>query len=138
MTSSVHRTCTFRGTVSPLDFAAVMGSDWALARQVEAGVTSTYPDYAAAVATLRSQVGARDSAAWSATIYDAWLASLTPVWDPHGDEFPPYMRSSSWAAKSHQTGFGSYTELKHDTILYAKEGIAEGEMETPAGRASRR
>ena len=122
---------TNRGTVSPLDFAAVMGSDWALARQIEAGVASTYPGYAPAIASLRAQVGARDSAAWSATVYDNWLDSLTPVWEPHGDEFPPYMRSDGWDAKGHQTGLGSYTELKHDTILYAKQGIAEGEMEPP-------
>ena len=122
---------TSRGTVSPLDFAAVMGSDWAYARQVEAGVASTYPSYGPAVANLRAQVGARDSAAWSATVYDAWLESLTPVWDPHGDEFPSYMRNDGWVAKGHQTGFGSYTELKHDTILYAKEGIAEGDMKPP-------
>ena len=48
---------TNRGTVSPLDFAAVMGSDWALARQIEAGVASTYPGYAPTVASLRAQVG---------------------------------------------------------------------------------
>ena len=41
------------------------------------------------------------------------------------------MRNNGWAAKGHQTGFGSYTELKHDTILYAKQGIAEGDMEPP-------
>ena len=120
-----------RGPVSPLDFAAVMGSDWALARQAEAGVTSAFPGYGPAVATLRTEVGARDPAEWSATVYDAWLESLTPVWDPHGDEFPPYMRSNGWAAKGHQTGFGSYTELKHDTILYAKQGVAEGDMQPP-------
>jgi len=120
-----------RGTVSPLDFAAVMGSDWALARQVEAGVASTYPDYGPAVANLRTEVAGRDAAEWSATVYDAWLDSLTPLWEPHGDEFPPYQRGNAWAAKSHQTGFGSYTELKHDTILYAKQGIAEGDMEPP-------
>ena len=126
-----HPNVPLRGTVSPLDFAAVMGSDWALARQDEAGVPLAFPSYGPAVASLRSEVGARDSAAWSATVYDAWLESLTPVWDPHGDEFPPYMRSNAWAAKGHQTGFGSYTELKHDTILYAKQGIAEGDMDPP-------
>jgi hypothetical protein len=126
-----HPNVVGRGTVSPLDFAAVMSSDWALARQVEAGVSSTYPDYGAAVASLRTEVAGRDPAAWSATVYDAWLDSLTPLWKPHGDAFPPYQRSNAWAAKSHQTGFGSYTELKHDTILYAKQGIAEGDMEPP-------
>ena len=35
------------------------------------------------------------------------------------------MRSEAWAAKDLQTGLGSYTELKHDTILFAKQLVAE-------------
>ena len=34
------------------------------------------------------------------------------------------MQTGAWAAKAHQTGFGTYTELKHDTLLYAKLGFA--------------
>jgi hypothetical protein len=40
------------------------------------------------------------------------------------------MRAPAWAAKSLQTALASYTELKHDTILYAKQGSA-GEGEGP-------
>jgi hypothetical protein len=34
------------------------------------------------------------------------------------------MRTPAWAAKSLQTALASYAELKHDTILYAKQGSA--------------
>ena len=44
---------------------------------------------------------------------------------PHGSAFPDYMRSDAWAAKDLQSGLGSYTELKHDTILFAKQLVAE-------------
>jgi len=36
------------------------------------------------------------------------------------------MRTEAWAAKAHQTGLGSFAELKHDTILYTKQAAAEG------------
>jgi hypothetical protein len=39
------------------------------------------------------------------------------------------VRTTAWEAKSLQTGLSSYTELKHDTILYAKQAFAaEGEV----------
>ena len=56
---------------------------------------------------------------------DAWLYALQPMWAEHGTAFPDYMRSDAWAAKDLQSGLGSYTELKHDTILFAKQLVAE-------------
>jgi hypothetical protein len=35
------------------------------------------------------------------------------------------MQSAAWEAKAHQTGFGSYAELRHDTILYTKQFVGE-------------
>ena len=119
-----------RARVSPLDLAAVFGSDWALARQDAAGETA-YAGYSDAVAALRETAMARTAEDWGGTIYGAWLYALQPTWLPHGDAYIPFMRTDAWAAKSHQAGFGSYTELKHDTILYAKQGVAEGDMEPP-------
>ena len=41
---------------------------------------------------------------------------------------PDFMRSQAWARKSLNTALGSWTELRHDTILYAKQSVtAEGE-----------
>jgi hypothetical protein len=53
------------------------------------------------------------------------------MWQPHGSEYPEFMQGPAWDAKAHQTGFGSYTELKHDTILYTKQAVAEGGDEEP-------
>jgi hypothetical protein len=64
-------------------------------------------------------------------VYDAWLYAILPMWQPHGTEFPDYMRSEAWAARAHQGGFGSYTELKHDTVLYSKQAFAEGDAPLP-------
>ena len=116
---------------SVLDVAAAFGSDWALARQEAAGVLTTYPEYTARLTTLRDLVAERPLADWGGTVYDAWLYAILPMWQPHGTEFPDYMRTASWAARAHQAGFGSYTELKHDTVLYTKQAFAEGDAPLP-------
>ena len=73
----------------------------------------------------------RPLADWGSTVYDAWLYAILPMWLPRGTEFPDYMRTDVWAARAHQGGFGSYTELKHDTVLYTKQAYAEGEEPLP-------
>jgi hypothetical protein len=44
------------------------------------------------------------------------------------DGAPDFMKSRVWARKSLNTALGSWTELRHDTILYAKQSVtAEGD-----------
>jgi hypothetical protein len=112
---------------SVLDVAAAFGSEWAYDLQREAGVHAAYPDYEPQMTTLRALVSDRSGADWAGTVYDAWLYAIAPMWSPHGLAYPDFMRTETWAAKAHTTGFGSYAELKHDTLLYAKQAFAEGE-----------
>ena len=109
---------------SVLDLAAAFGSDFALDIQDEAGETD-YPNYPEQMAAMRAAVESRQDEAWGGTVYDAWLAALEPMWLPHGLAYPDYMRTPAWAAKDHQTGFASHAELRHDTILYTKQFVAE-------------
>ena len=74
---------------------------------------------------MRDAVAARPDEAWGSTVYDAWLAAIEPMWLPHGTAFPDFMQGDAWTAKDQQTGFGSYAELKHDTILYTKQAVGE-------------
>ena len=116
----------------PLDLASVVGSDFADGVQNAASEPATYPDYERKVAELREATAARTIDQWGETVYSGWLYALQPEWVmPHPDAFPPFMRTTAWESKSHNTGFASYAELKHDTILYAKQGIAEGEAPEP-------
>jgi len=44
------------------------------------------------------------------------------------DRAPAVLRTREWARKSLNTALGSWTELRHDTILYAKQSVtAEGD-----------
>jgi hypothetical protein len=117
--------------VSSLDVAAVLGSAPAEEVQRAAGEFD-FARYGEQLAALRELVDEREPAAWAGTVYDAWLSTLQAIWSPKGEAFPGFMRGEAWAAKSLQTGLGSYAELKHDTLLYAKQGFAaEGAGEEP-------
>jgi hypothetical protein len=108
-----------------------MGSDWARGIQEAAGVPEEYPDYSARMTAMRSLVAERPAGDWGSTVYDAWLYAILPVWQSHGSAFPDYMQTAAWAARAHQAGFGSYAELKHDTVLYSKQAFAEGDAPLP-------
>jgi hypothetical protein len=110
---------------SPLDLAAVLGSDFAYQVEQKAGASS-YANYDSQIAKLKQAVADRPAADWGSTVYDAWLYALQPLFVPHGDQFPDFMRTPLWAAKDLQTGLGSYAQLKHDTVLFAKQFVAEG------------
>jgi hypothetical protein len=117
---------------SPLDLASAFGSKFAFALQRNAGQTE-FQNYTSQMMAMRQAIADRPDEAWGRTVYDAWLAAIEPMWLPHGAAFPDFMRGRAWTAKAHQTGFGSYTELKHDTILYVKQAV--GEMGDAGGGA---
>ena len=60
-------------------------------------------------------------------IYNGWLWVLEAVWSRKEsmEGYPRFMQNEAWHDKSIQTGLGSYAELKHDTVLYAKQPVAE-------------
>ena len=117
--------------VSALDLAATFGSE--LARDRQLATESGYDRYTDQLDAMTDLVAERRSDDWAATVYDAWLAAIAPQFEPHGSPYPDFMRNDAWAAKALQTGLGSYTELKHDTVLYTKQGSAgEGEGPEPA------
>jgi hypothetical protein len=114
-----------RNLPSAVDLAAAFGSAFAYGVLQDAGETD-YANYDTQLDALRTAVAERPPAGWGSTVYDAWLYALEPMFAAHGEEFPDFMRSQVWAAKAQQTGLGSYAELKHDTILYTKQAVAEG------------
>ncbi|MBI3648817.1 MAG: DUF3160 domain-containing protein [Actinobacteria bacterium] len=115
---------------SPLDLATTFGSDFASGIQKQGG-QSKYLHYDEQIQKMTGLVAARTQADWGASVYDAWLWALQPSWVAHGKAFPDFMRTKAWAAKAHQSAFGSFTELRHDTILYVKQSTAEGESPPP-------
>ena len=58
---------------------------------------------------------------WTKNLYYLWLYSLLPLLIDPGEGYPAFMQSEAWVDKQLMTALGSWTELRHDTILYAKQ-----------------
>lgn len=115
-----------------LDVAAALGSDTAYAILEAAGHTD-YKNYSENMQALKSYLANAPETVWTSSLYSRWLYTLTPLLTQKGEGWPAFMQTAQWSAKSLETFAGSYAELKHDTVLYAKQAMAEmggGEMPT--------
>ena len=108
-----------------LDVFAAMGSEEAYNLLDEMGETK-FPNYSEQLEKVRNMIIPLGIEIWTQNLYWDWLYSLQAVVAPKGDVYPPFMRTIFWAHKDLHTALGSWTELKHDTILYAKQVMAEG------------
>lgn len=107
-----------------LDVPAALGSESALNILTEAGETD-YAGYSDQMSGLREKLAGAESDIWTNSMYSAWLNSLRPLLIPKGEGYPTFMQQESWLHKNLNSFLGSYTELKHDSILYAKQAMAE-------------
>lgn len=107
-----------------LDVPAALGSDLALEILEEEGVAD-YAGYSENMEKLKESLSEENDILWSASLYANWLNTLRPLLDVKGEGYPVFMQSKEWNKKNLECFAGSFTELKHDTILYAKQVIAE-------------
>jgi len=116
-----------------LDVLAAMGSDEAYTILDEMGETQ-YENYDSQMSKVKTEVAGFGLDSWTQNLYWTWLYALQPVFEPKGTQYPAFMQTQAWLRKDMQTALGSWTELKHDTILYAKQVMAEmggGENDEP-------
>lgn len=107
-----------------LDVPAALGSDVAKDIVLEAGA-DIYPNYEEELDKLRDSFNNADEGLWFASLYSQWLNTLRPLLNEKGEGYPSFMQSVEWTKKTLETFTGSYSELKHDTVLYAKQPMAE-------------
>jgi len=63
---------------------------------------------------------------WTQNIYWSWLYTIKSLFKTtNATGYPMFMRNTDWSKKQTQSFLGSWTELKHDTLLYAKQSYAE-------------
>ncbi len=107
-----------------LDLFAAMGSARAYQLLGDMGDTAyeRYPEQMQKMQAWMSGLGVSD---WTETLYNTWLYTFHPLIEVPGDGYPDFMRSEAWLDKQLNTVLGSWAELKHDTILYAKQVYAE-------------
>jgi hypothetical protein len=103
-----------------LDVMAALGSEQAYEILDQMGETA-YLNYPEQMAKLRGEISALALDSWTQNLYWNWLYSLGPLLEEKGVEYPAFMQTQAWTRRDLHTALGSWTELKHDTILYAKQ-----------------
>ncbi len=81
----------------------------------------TYSNYDDQIFKLRDEFGDLTDYDWTQNLYWLWLYSLFPLLEPASEGYPGFMLSDAWSDKALMTAMGSWAELRHDTILYAKQ-----------------
>ncbi len=107
-----------------LDIPAVMGSAEAMNILKKLG-EEKYPNYTDNMSKMQEYVSYLTADTWHQNLYWGWLNTLQPLLTPAAEGYPSFMRNQAWARKSLSTYLCSWTELKHDTVLYAKQVYAE-------------
>ncbi|AZI44351.1 DUF3160 domain-containing protein [Deinococcus psychrotolerans] len=109
-----------------LDLLAAMGSDPALNELRTLG-DAAYANYGPQMQKTRAQFTALQPADWNANVYSGWLYVLQALAKPEARDsrYPAFMRTPAWTRKEMLTALGSWTELRHDTLLYAKQVMVE-------------
>lgn len=82
---------------------------------------SNYVNYTVQYEKLKSEFDSFDETQWQKNLYWGWLYSLKPLLKDYGDGYPTFMQTKAWQDKELTTALASWTELRHDTILYAKQ-----------------
>lgn len=77
------------------------------------------------VKRLKIEFAGYDLATWTKNIYWRWLDALKTLLQKYGEGYPYFMQTEKWQKKNLGAALGSFTELKHDTLLYAKQSYAE-------------
>lgn len=117
---------------SPLDVAfAALGNDQALSL---IGPELDQVDYPGALASVRTLVDAHGPEYWTGSLYTAWLGALRTL-SPGaaGNALPDerllsLARTETWGRRLLNTQLGSWAQLRHDTVLYAKQSYTTGSL----------
>ena len=101
-----------------LDVMAAFGSEraWELLDDEK-----DYLNYVSQMEMLWDSIGNMTTDEWTHNLYYLWIYSLLPLLSDPGDGYPYFMQSEAWIDKQLSTALASWAELRHDTILYAKQ-----------------
>lgn len=112
-----------RGYPRGLDVMALLGSEQAKSILIQEGDTD-YEGYWDRFNELAKEFGAFGPEDWNRNLYWGWLYSLEALITGYGDGYPAFMQTPAWSKRSLSAALASWTELRHDTILYAKQSYS--------------
>jgi hypothetical protein len=103
-----------------LDVMSLLGSQRAGQILDETG-DSNYQNYSIQHAKLKQEFDSFSQEEWQKNLYWGWLYALKPLLKNYGQGYPTFMQTRAWQDKELTTALASWAELRHDTILYAKQ-----------------
>ena len=103
-----------------LDVMAVLGSDRALEILENEGDTE-YEHYYEQLNMLQENFSSLNVTEWNRNLYFSWIYTLKSLLKEYNSSYPTFMNTIAWQDKELQTALASWSELRHDTILYGKQ-----------------
>jgi hypothetical protein len=102
-----------------LDVFAALGSERASQLLIPDHV---FENFESNLANLKQNVSDLTEEDWTQSSYMAWMHALQSLVEPNQDGmYPEFMKSLAWQDEKLNTGLGSWAQLRHDTLLYAKQ-----------------
>jgi Protein of unknown function (DUF3160) len=102
---------------------STFGNDFALALAHPSDLSK--PQYVQALATMRALADGQDAATWQTSLSSGWvwaLRGLSP--DLQRPPAAEVTHTEAWARRLLATELASWSELRHDNILYAKQSYS--------------
>jgi hypothetical protein len=85
--------------------------------------------YSTNLAALRYLIDHYDPDFWGSSIYNYWLNSIRKLNPPEDrSELPEFMQTAAFWQQKMNTQLASWTELRHDNLLYAKQSYTGGSV----------
>ena len=109
-----------RGFPRGLDVMAVLGSARAKVWLAKLG-DDQYARYGEKLAELTGTFGEIDRSGWNRNMYWSWLHTLRALLKEYRSGYPTFMQTQAWQDKQLSAALASWSQLRHDTILYAKQ-----------------
>jgi hypothetical protein len=101
-----------------LDVMAAFGSERAWELLDDQKDVMNYTDQ---MMRLQTKYEYLSKSTWTQNLYWLWLYSFIPLLEGPQAGQPSFMLNSAWTDKQLATSLGTWTELRHDTILYGKQ-----------------
>jgi len=109
---------------STLDILFALGND--ASAQLLKEELDTY-NYSSHLTGLRYLIDSYEFDFWNNSIYNLWLNSIRALNPPEDrNNLPSFMQTAAWWQQKMNSQLSSWTELRHDNLLYAKQSYTGG------------
>ncbi|MCB1189663.1 MAG: DUF3160 domain-containing protein [Leptospiraceae bacterium] len=106
-----------------LDVMSILGSNQA--EKLLEDEFKTVPKLSANHNFLKKQFQGYDDKVYNQNIYWSWLNSIRSLFGKPAKGLPDFVYTPEWGYRLLLTSHGTWAELRHDTLLYAKQSYAE-------------